>query len=372
MRIAIDALGIDSPGGGRTSILNLLKEIFILDALNEYTVFLSQHEPSLNNSYPNVKFIIIPLRNRFIVRIIAQIIIVFTQHQYDLIHCTKNLGFWGVKKPTIVTVHDLTTILFPSLVPKIDHFYWKVFERLTLEKAAKIITVSDNAAKDIENIYGINPKKIVVVYHGCSSTFNIPKQEIVEQVKTKYNLPDYYYLHVGRIDKKKNLSLLLKAFIQLINIHNFPGKLVLVGQVYKKSPDLVLSEIIYHENISEKIIFTGVVPYEDLPAIYNGAVSCVYPSIHEGFGLVAIEAMACGSPLIACKAGALEEIVGDGGIVLSECSETNLVNAMKEVFVDESFRNRLITQGYNRVKNFTWRDAALKTLDIYKHLGDIN
>lgn len=369
MRIAIDALGIDAPGGGRTAILSLFTEVFKLDNENHYTIFLTKYEPTLKQFYSNVKQIVIPIHNRFLVRIVTQMILIIKQKNFDLIHNTKNLGFMGLRIPSIITIHDLTTVLHPELVPKIDFFYWKTMERTTLENAKIIITISNDAAKDIISFYKVPRDKVHIIYHGYSSIFAPVNQERINFSRNKYHLPEDYYLHVGRIDKKKNLTLLVEAFAKFVSIGNFPGSLVLVGQEYKKSPDEKLCETIKRLGMQEKVIFTGFIPDEDLPAVYSGAISCVFPSIHEGFGLFALEAMACGVPLIVNKAGALEEVVGDAGIVLQDCTSENLAIAMIDLFQDSTLRRRLRELGLKRAKSFSWKKAAYQLLEIYNNFG---
>src|SRR3989304_1180959 len=319
MRIAIDALGINIPGGGRTSILNLLHNVFLQDKKNYYVVFLTQFEPTLQQFSGNVSQFIIPIHNRFLVRIVAQLILFIKQKGFDLIHNTKNLGFLGLNIPSIVTIHDLTTVLHPELVPRFDNYYLRTLEKKTIKDAQKIITVSNDAAKDIVSFFNVAREKVIVIYHGYSSIFTPARQEDIDCMREKYRLQGEYFLHVGRIDKKKNTSVLVEAFGKLLTLNDFHANLVLVGQDYKKSPDNILLNVIERLGIQDRVIFTGFVPDNDLPKIYSGAISCVFPSIHEGFGLFALEAMACGVPLIVNKAGALEEVVGDAGIVLQEC-----------------------------------------------------
>ncbi len=372
MRIAIDALGINKPGGGRTSIINLLDEVFKQDTNNDYIVYLTDSEPAFDQYSDHVKQKIIPISNRFLVRLVLQFVLFFEQRKYDLIHYTKNLGVFGVSTPYILTIHDLTTVLHPELVPKVDYLYWKSLERLTVGKAKHVIAVSNNAAGDISRIYNVRKEKIQVIYHGYSQIFKRVDQDDIVKARQKYQLPDQYFLHVGRIDKKKNLALLVEAFYKFSQEENFSGQLVLVGQEYKKSPDNKLYEVINMLKIKDKVLFTGFIPDEDLPAIYGGAIACVFPSIHEGFGLFALEAMACGTPLIVNKAGALEEIVGDAGMVMPECNLENLVNSIRELYVNEDLRNRMREQGLSRAQKFSWKQAASQLINLYEACGALS
>ena len=369
MKIALDAIGIHYSGGGRTSILNLLHHLFTLDAGNEYLVFLSQPEPSLETRAGNVIQHIVPIKNRFAVRIYAQAIIPYAIQKYDLVHFTKNLGVFGPLPPSVVTIHDLTTILYPQVVPWIDYYYWRSLQGITVRNARLVITVSHIAARDIEELFHVSSEKIRVIHHGCADFFKPSSQDAINQVCQKYNISPPYILHVGRIDLKKNLTVLVKAYERLCKRTGFQGKLVLVGEVYKKSEDTALIPTISELGLQDKVIITGYVPDHDLPHLYSGAMFCVYPSIHEGFGLAPLEAMTCGSPLIAHKAGAVEEVVGDAGIVLETVDVDNLAEQMYRLVVDNALRQTLRERGLIRSQQFSWQKAAEKLLEVYNEVG---
>jgi len=364
MKIIVDAVGIDAPGGGRTSILNLFKTVFAIDPINDYVIILSKSEPQLDQ-FKNVKQLLIPIKNRFLSRVYLQFAFYKLLNEADIVHFSKNLGVFGLSTNQVVTVHDLTTVLYPDLFPMIDHVYWRTLEKITLRAAKQIITVSKDAAKDIESFYKIKPNRIRVIYHGCDQSFRPSNIHEIKRVTEKYNLPQVYFVHVGRIDRKKNLTTLVKAFAKLKSRIKFDGKLVLVGEIYKKSPDQELPAAISRLGLTNDVLFTGRIPDEDLPAIYSGAFASIFPSIHEGFGLVALEAMACGSPLICHKAGAVSEVVGDAALVLERIDEDNLADTMERLTLEPAFRETLRCRGIERAKLFTWEAAAQKLLDTY-------
>ena len=370
MKILVDAIGIHHPGGGRTSILNMLLNILSIDKENQYDILLSKREPSLNHLFSNVIQIITPVRHRLLVRIYTQYFITLTKHKYDLIHFTKNLGIFGRLPPNLVTIHDMTTILHPELVNWIDVIYWKTLQRITVQQATRIITVSNDAAKDIARLYRIPQEKIRVVYHGVSDIFRPVSNELTLPILKKFNITQPYILHVGRIDRKKNLITLIKAF-KLVKDKNFPSKLVLVGEEYEKSPEPNLHLTIKELALQDEVIFTGRVSDEDLPSLYSGAMMCVFPSKHEGFGLVALEALKCGTPLIVNQTGALKEVVGDAGFLIPNLNPNSLATAIIEMLNDEELRNSFRVKGLSRSQQFTWRKSAEGVLEIYREIGNI-
>lgn len=367
MRIAIDAMGINFPGGGRTATVNLLNALFALDTKNQYTIALTAKEPSFNAE--NVKQWIVPVKNRFLIRLYSQFVYPVKFRNYHLIHFSKNLALFNPLPPVIVTMYDMTTLRFPELMPRIDYYYWRTFQKWTLQGAQQIITISEDAANDIVHYYGIPRKKIKVIYPACSPHFTPTSPEVIRQVKREYHLPDQYLLHVGHLDRKKNLPTLVRAFDRVRKETNFGGKLVLVGEVYEKCRDASLMPTIHSLGLENEVVFTGRVADEDLPAVYTGAYAMVFPSHHEGFGLAPLEAISCGTPLIAHKAGAVGEVIGDGGIILEKNDVDTVATAINRVVSDSSLRQALIEKGLARAKKFNWFETAQQTLKVYEQVA---
>ncbi|WP_298981455.1 glycosyltransferase family 4 protein [Caldilinea sp.] len=365
MKIAVDALGIHYYGGGRSATLNLLKELCTLSDEHRYRIFLTQPEPEL--CFPGkVEQVIAPVKNRLAVRIWAQAVLPIMVQDCDLVHFMKNLGVFGIRKPNVVTMYDLTTLVHQELMPKLDVWYWKTIQRHTLHSATRIIAISFNTAQDILKFYSVPADKIDVIYPAFSSHFKPAASEEIARVRAKYNLTDSYILHVGRLDKKKNASQIVQAFYALRNLTNYSGKLVFVGENYAKSIDHAFYALIYGLGLTEQVIFTGAVPDKDLPAILSGAEVAVMTSLHEGFGIVALESMACGAPIIANRAGAVHEVIGDAGILLEGRRIEDLVHALTLVIYSPQFRKQMIQRGLERASAFSWRKAALETLDTYR------
>jgi glycosyltransferase involved in cell wall biosynthesis len=367
MRILIEALGIDNPGGGRTATINLLENIFKLDLSNSYTVILSKHEPILER-FTNVSQVIMSLHNRFLARFWAQLIIPTRFRNVDLVHFTKNLGVFGLKCPSIITIHDLTVLIYPQFSPWIDVLYWKTVERWSIHAAKLIIAVSKNTAIDVEKFYGKDPNSIKVIYHGKSEKLSPATAQEIQRVKTKYNLPENYIITVGRIDVKKNLTNLVKALSMLHSKISPEYQLILVGEVYKKCEDTALLPAIEALKLQNNVRFLGRVPDEDLPPLYTGAQVCAFPSLHEGFGLVGLEAMACGVPIITHNSSAIVEVVGDAGIQVDSSDGSALAQALESVLTNHQLRQKMIKAGIERADIFNWHNTAQQTLDAYNQV----
>ncbi len=370
MRIAIDALGIHNYGGGRSAILTLLEEMFFIDHENEYVVFLNRSEHSLDIYKDHVHQVISPFMNRFLARIWAQIVFPLKCKKIDLIHFTKNLGVFGLNLPSVVTIHDLTTIIHPELFPKLDVWYWKTIEKKTVNLATRIIAVSKTTASDLQKIYGLSTDKITIINNSISPRFTPASIDEIEVTRKKYRLPDTYILHVGRIDLKKRLTLLVEAFAlaKKVGGKNYTDRLVIVGETYQKSKDDFLLPTIDDLGLVNEVIFTGGVPDEDLPSIYTGARITVSASIHEGFGLSAVESLACGTPLIAYHAGALKEVVGEAAFLLESLDKESLANAIIQITNDTSLHQHLRQKGIIQAQQYQSEKNALQTLKLYEEI----
>jgi glycosyltransferase involved in cell wall biosynthesis len=368
MRIAIEALGIHYFGGGRTATLSLFEPLFSLDTENEYLIFLSQPEPSLETQSGNVHQYIVPIKNRFLLRLWAQLFIPWLTRTHDLVHFAKNLGVFGVRPPYLVTIYDMTTLVHPELLPAFDVWYWKHVEKQTLKNAACTIAISKVTAADIGHYYAIKEGSIRIIYPAYSNLFHIATPLEIASVRNKYQLPEKYLIHVGRIDRKKNLTTLVRAFAQFRMMTKTDIKLVLVGEDYQKSRDINLHPTIKDLGLTDQVIFTGRVPDLDLPSLYSGAFLAVFPSIHEGFGLAPIEAMACGVPVIANEAGALREATGDAAWLLPSLTVDSISEAIRRLTQDAGLRAELRQRGLARSDLFRGENTARETLSLYREI----
>lgn len=368
MKIAIDAIGINKYGGGRTATLRLLQTLFHIDSQNEYVVAVSAYENAFETPSHNVTQWVIPIRNRFLVRLYAQFAFPLRFNGFDLIHFTKNLNLLGPLPPQVVTVFDMTHVLHPELIPKIDYWYYKVIQKYMLRAAKRIIAISHDAGEGIHRIYGIPWNRIRVIHLAAAEHFKPASQEEIERVRSKYKLPKKYFVHVGHLDRKKNLTALVNAFFIMKHQTQFDGKLVLVGEKYPKGHDPNLFLAIQSLGLQEEVIFPGGIPDDDLPAVLSGAIAKVFPSIHEGFGLAPLEAMACATPVIASTAGAVKEVVGDSGILLSNTDPEEIARAMTMLLNNPDMRTKLSQKGYERSRQFSWRKAAEQTLSVYQEV----
>jgi glycosyltransferase involved in cell wall biosynthesis len=275
------------------------------------------------------------------------------------------------KYKTVVTVHDLTPLVFKDHFPSgiKGNLRWQM-QRFNLKNTNAIITDSVASKNDIIKIAGISEKKVFVAYLAAADEFHkLHDHKLQEKVIQKYSLPEKFILYVGDATWNKNLPNLLKA-IKELNI-----TLVMVGKTLKQTDfdklnpwnkDLVEINNLAQEN--NKIIRLGFIPTEDVVALYNTAVVFVMPSIYEGFGLPVIEAMQCGSPVVTTKGGSLAEVAGEAAYFVDGNDIASLTNGIGEVFFTLKLQQELSKKGLIQAKKFSWKKTAEETISVYNQV----
>lgn len=249
--------------------------------------------------------------------------------------------------PQVALVLDLLPLLFPECYPRQRFYYRHVFPR-ALRLADKIVTVSENTKGDLVRHYGLPPERIVVVPLGVDAACFRPG------LGRKPPVP--FVLSVGNQYPYKNLSRLLEAFAGL-GREGLPHELVIAGgeqggaggELRRRAALL---------GISDKVRFMGYVPDERLAELYNQADLFVFPSLYEGFGLPALEAMACGCPVAAADNSSLPEVCGDAAVYFNPEDPAQMTAAMARTLKEPAVRRKLSSAGLERARRFSWEASA--------------
>ncbi len=260
---------------------------------------------------------------------------------------------------SIVTVHDLGYKFFPDAHPFFARAYLDVSTRWNAQNARVVLADSYATRDDVAKFYGTSSEKIRVVYPSCNAALGKPApQNEIERVRAKYALAAPYLISVGTIQPRKNYARLLEAFAALPHAHT----LVIVG---KKG---WLSDSIFQRvralNLDARVKFLDYVPDADLPALYGGAQLAVVPSLYEGFGFPALEAQACGTPLVSSNASSLPEVAGEGALYFDPRDVRAMTRALQTALDDEPLRQALVEGGRANVKRFSWTRAAREIVEI--------
>lgn len=364
MRIGIDARKLDDFGIG-THIRNLLKHLAKKDVQNTYLLFCpSRHEPF---ALPGQNFSkIVEDADKYSIKELIRLPLQMRYHKLDLFHAPHYVLPPLRPCKAVVTIHDLIHLRFPQYLPSSGAYYYaKLMMFLATRSAEKIITVSQSSKQDIIEILKVPTDKVEVIYNGLGAGFKpVEKTMKTRQFLSGFGITGNYLLYVGSFMAHKNLRVLMNAYELLRNQQGFHHQLVLIGDRGKSKSEL--ERLIKTRQWEDQVILTGFIHPEWLPVFYSSADVFVFPSLYEGFGLPPLEAMACGAPVITSNRSSLPEIVGNAGILVNPESPKEIAQAVWKVLSDKNLRDQLIKKGLEQVQQFSWEEAAQKTLAVYQ------
>jgi glycosyltransferase involved in cell wall biosynthesis len=366
MRIGIDFHLAEREGTGNCSYLRQLVEALLdLGQDHEYLLYVTNPACPYYQTLPlqaNIRLRPLAARNTF--QRISTLGLKSLTDKVDVLHVQY------VAPPVhggklVVTIHDISFVHCPDYFSLPLRVFLKTLVPLSIRKAAQIITVSEFSRADIQHHYPAAANKVQITHDAPASKYKPVHDPLLKQILFRtLGLQEKYILYVGRLDRRKNIGGLIRAFSLLKKTQGIPHQLVIAGQKdYLPRP---LQEEISEGDIGEQILFTGFVPEELLPALYSLAEVFVYPSLYEGFGLPALEAMACGCPVIASNVTALPEVIGTAGLLIDPAQTASLVEAIIKVISDKALREKMSRDGLARAWTFSWTETAKKTLAVYE------
>ncbi len=267
---------------------------------------------------------------------------------------------------SVLTVHDLIPRRFAHLYRR--GRLWDVqqwVETRALYQAARLIAVSRTTKRDLVELMGISPAKVRVIPEAADPHLRPPTTEEIARARKECGLEDVqYFLYLGGIDQRKGLGVLLKAMAAL------QGRAVLAvaGEIRSDRNFPAMMAMVQALGLEGKVRLLGYVEDKLLPGLMGGAVAFVFPSLYEGFGLPPLEAMACATPVVAAGGGAVEEVVGEAGVLVPPGDELALARAMGRILDNPSLRRELARRGLERAKSFSWEAAAEASMRVYEEL----
>ena len=256
----------------------------------------------------------------------------------------------------IVTIHDLGYRHFPEAHPPAQRRYLDWSTRHSARRARIVLCDSQATATDLGRFYGTAPAKMRVVYPGLTA----PTVGDIATTRAKYGLPRRYFLHVGTLQPRKNIAFLVAAFQRWQTTQGDDDcALALAGKRGWLFDESWLGKC-------RNVRLLGYVDDDDIGALYAGARALLFPALHEGFGFPALEAMHCGTPVLASERASLPEVVGEAGILLDPRDEVAWAAAMARIDRDEALRQAQIARGNERASQFRWKEAARQTLAAFE------
>ncbi|GIV10337.1 MAG: glycosyl transferase family 1 [Fimbriimonadales bacterium] len=367
MRIGIDArLLTGAYTGDRTYWRGLLRAF--ADLLNpaEYRLVLFTTRPIPNGTLsesPLYEMVVVPTRNERLWSLF-QLPKLVQQHTCDLIHTQYTVSPF-FKSPAVTTVHDISFLIGPQWFPLKDRLLLRLTVPASCRRAQRVLTVSETSREDMIRVLRLPPEKVIATPNGLPEGFYpIEQQQAQDWVYRNYGIEPPFALAVGVLQPRKNWELALLAVQMARTDYELPIRLVLTGKPGWASHDLQRAK--HDLDAHHWLLETGYVPDEHLVWLYNAADVFLYPSYYEGFGLPPLEAMACGTPVIASNGGALPEVVGSGGILLPPDEPGLWANAIRSILTYDEFRTNLRAKALSQARRFSWCTTAQRTLQAYQ------
>lgn len=370
MKVAIEAQRIfrKNKHGMDFVVLESIRELQNLDKTNEYYIIVSGGED---------KDVLKETENFHIVEVKCpsyplweQIALPFAllKIKPDILHCTSNTAPFFGKTPLLLTLHDIIFLekrqgWSKSFYQNLGWFYRKLVVPQAIRKCKKLITVSNFELNRIKESLKISDDKITYIYNGFGKHFS--KIQDYQSITSNYIKDTKYIFFLGNTDPKKNTENVLRAYAHYLNVSKVKSTL-LIADLKESYVDSIIKELDI-EYIKLNLCICGYIPNKDLPYIFSGATSFLYPSLRESFGIPILEAMACGTPVITSNVSSMPEIAGNSALLVDPFSFEDIAKGLLKIESDENFRNELISSGYERVKHFSWKKTAAELLKIYKN-----
>jgi len=373
MRIGIDytAAARQQAGIGRFT-RELIRRALALDNENEYRLLVAGREPVPEAYMPPLdsrrRLVQLPLSERNLVRIWHRLRIPLPVElalgRLDIFHSPDFVLPPVAHATTLLTIHDLSFLRVPECAdPRLRWYLGQVVPR-SVRRADFLLADSQSTRRDLIELLHVPEERVQVIYGGVDPAFKpITDGGRLQAMRNKYAGGRPFILSVGTLEPRKNYPTLIRAFAQARAAANLPHALVIVGKrgwVYEPTFSAV-----EEAGLEEHVLFPGFVPDADLPALYSAADLFALPSFYEGFGLPALEAMACGTPVVVSDVSSLPEVVGEAGAYVRPRDVDGLAEAILRLVEDAEFRGELVRAGTAQAAKFTWEKAARELVAVY-------
>jgi glycosyltransferase involved in cell wall biosynthesis len=369
--IVIDCRRLGDFGIG-TYIRNLVQALARLDQENRYTLITFENSPAdltgLGSNFHPVQY---ERRDTEVGQNIA--FPFFLRRLYpDLVHIPLNSVPYLMPKPYVVTIHDMSSLLFPAQGDVRGAMHRERYRRGAV-RASRIIAVSQSTRRDIESFLQIPTERIRTIYSAPDPSFTIdpPDTSQDQQILQRYSIQPPFILYAGTIRPQKNVPRLVEAFAVIRSeLENHPLfgnlRLVIIGDELSRYP--AVRRAVVATRVEPFVRFLGFVPLDTLKVFYRAATLFAFPSLYEGFGLAPLEAMACGTPVVASDVPALVEAVGDAAELVTPDNLFDVARGLRAVLLDDARRKELSASGRARAQRFDWNYTARATLEVYQEI----
>lgn len=380
MRIAIDYTAAVWQGAGIGRYTReLVRQILTRGSQHTYCLFYAAYGldqagalmaelAALRAAFPAIRTVPIPLPPRRLAqlwhRLRVPVPVELFTGKIDILHAPDFVPA-PARAPVIVTIHDLSYKIHPECaLPSVARYLNGAVPR-GLRRARAILADSDATRRDLERLMQVAPGRITVVYPGVNAQFRPLPPEACVPVKQTLGLPERFLFFVSTIEPRKNLPRLLEAYA-LVRPQLGDLALVLAGRKgWMFEPTFAAIE---RYGLQPHVRWLDYLDDTMLPEVYNLAETFVYPSIYEGFGFPALEAMACGTPVLTVNNSSLPEVVGDAAVLVQADDVQSIAAGLVRITTDQALRTRLAASGPQQARQFTWERAADQVLTLYEQV----
>lgn len=338
-----------------------------LDATDEFIVFQHRNHKTPLIEAPNFRraTLYAPVHHR-----LEQYALALELYRFpiDLLHSTDFIPALHGPHKSVITVHDLAFLHYPHFLTAESAAYYGLIDKAVV-RADHIIVPSEHTRTDLIGQMGVSADKVSVIYEAANPMFApLPVDETRRAMAARYGIPETYFLTVGTIEPRKNVTGLLQGFACLKEKFGLSSPVGLViagsrGWLYDETLEAVRAL-----NLGESTFFVGRVSDSDLQKLYVGARAHLHVAHYEGFGLPPLEAMACGTPTIVSNVTSLPEVVGDAALLVNPRDSEEIAVAMHRLLTDDALHAELCEKGLQRARTFSWEKAAQRTLEVYRQV----
>ena len=288
-------------------------------------------------------------------------------------NAVTSLGRLECVIPTAVILYDLIPLLSPDVYFRSSRIHKEFYSRKidSLKQSACLLAISESARQEALQALSFSDDKVVNISGACDSSFRVLDLMTAdrESLNKRMGILRPFVMYTGGADDRKNLHRLIKAYAILPNELRLSHQLVLAGKMPVSCVETFKKTAKLSGLATDEVVFTGYVSDDDLLALYNTCKAFVFPSLHEGFGLPPLEAMACGAPVLAAHATSLPEVIGLAEALFDPESSDSISSKLQQVLTDDAFRCRLVSHGQNQVKLFSWDESAKRALSAMQGLA---
>jgi glycosyltransferase involved in cell wall biosynthesis len=355
-----------------TYVRNLVQALASLDRENRYTLVVRPQDVEEVTGLPS-NFSVSPYR-RGETTVLHNISfpLFIRKLKADIYHIPLNFIPFFMPRPYVVTIHDMSSLLYPARGELRETAHEERYRRGAL-RATRIIAVSHSTRRDLEDVLHLPPGRVRTIYSAPDPAFLTPGLDHSGDTETleRYSIQPPFILYAGTIRPQKNVSRLIEAFAvvraELEQHQQFRDlRLVIIGDELSRHP--AVRRAVVATRVAPFVRFLGFVPTSTLKVFYRAATVFAFPSLYEGFGLAPLEAMACGTPVVASSVPSLVEAVGDAAELVTPDNVFDIARGLRATLLDEDHRRNLIQAGYEQVKRFDWEQTGRAVLDIYREI----